>query len=462
MKNIKKRFAVAVGVILATFLLLIQVTFATQTNEMGCISKEPGAAKLKFFGGDFPDKKAIGETVVNARSHGTKVIDPCLTGQVRNIPASVYTALAEKHPEKLQPLESKNQSVISLTKKDRSSGSHKVPEYRYVGINEAVPPGFLFDAFSTIGITHNSRVYSSVFNESEESPYVAVFKRETITILEKSKGIFATAISRDGMVGGFILTDPENFITQAALFDGKEIIVIPPIPESIFSSVIAVNDRNQALIESFVLVGEEILSTLALYDRGRVTPLDFGPDIPFAFFLGMNNKGIISGTTSIEGVGDRGFRFDLRTNVATLLEPLPTEPHAWALDINERGDILGYSFEFGATERIGVWDKEGKFHTYFVEGTPEFPTISNDLKFNDHNLIVITQVTSPLSEQGNSYLVPKPGVRLNLDDLVTQTPSPLINDSNFWRILGISNHGDMFGRNFFGGNPAVAFFLERL
>lgn len=51
MKNIKKRFAVAVGVILATFLLLIQVTFATQTNEMGCISKEPGAAKLKFFGG---------------------------------------------------------------------------------------------------------------------------------------------------------------------------------------------------------------------------------------------------------------------------------------------------------------------------------------------------------------------------------------------------------------------------
>jgi hypothetical protein len=83
---------------------------------------------------------------------------------------------------------------------------------------------------------------------------------------------------------------------------------------------------------------------MALYDGSQVTPLDFGPDIPFAFLLSMNNQGIISVTTSIEGLGDRGFRFDPRTGQATLLNPLSTEPNSWVLGINNHGDILGYSF----------------------------------------------------------------------------------------------------------------------
>lgn len=77
------------------------MALAAQTNEMGCITREPGTARLKFLGGDRPDKKAIGEAAVNAyRMQGAKVIDPCLTGQVRNIPASVYAKLADKYPEK--------------------------------------------------------------------------------------------------------------------------------------------------------------------------------------------------------------------------------------------------------------------------------------------------------------------------------------------------------------------------
>ncbi|SDY61292.1 hypothetical protein [Nitrosomonas sp. Nm58] len=191
---------------------------------------------------------------------------------------------------------------------------------------------------------------------------------------------------------------------------------------------------------------ENFNTTAVLYDKGKVTPLDFGPDISSAFSLGMNNQGIISGNTFIEGLGFRGFRFDPRTGLATLLHPLPTEPHSLVVGINNRGDVLGYSIFFSdierGIERIGVWDKEGVFHTYFVEGTPEFPTLSNDLKFNDNNLIVITQVWSPTSESGNSYLVPSPSVRLNLADLVVDMPPE---HGSLRYVQAINNHGNIIG-----------------
>ena len=105
---------------------------------------------------------------------------------------------------------------------------------------------------------------------------------------------------------------------------------------------------------------------------------------------------------------------------------------AWGLGINTHGDVLGYSFVLGAPyhERIGVWDPNGDFKTYFDE------TISSDaLVFNDNNLIVITLA------RNNSYLVPKPGVRLNLADLVENLPS----GQNLRYIFDINNHGDMLG-----------------
>ena len=94
-----------------------------------------------------------------------------------------------------------------------------------------------------------------------------------------------------------------------------------------------------------------------------------------------------------------------------MLDRLPTEPHAWGQAINRHGDVLGYSFVFGGLTRIGVW-RGATFQTYFVEGTPEFPTVSNRLKWNERGMIVITDTTDL-----NSYLVPRPNQRLNLADL---------------------------------------------
>lgn len=105
MKNDRKHFLVAVQ-ILMVFLLPFEVVLAAPVNEMGCILRQSGSAK--FVEGDLPDKRAIGDAAVNAHlMHGTKVIDPCMTGQVRNIPATVYARLAEKYPEKFQPLEAR-------------------------------------------------------------------------------------------------------------------------------------------------------------------------------------------------------------------------------------------------------------------------------------------------------------------------------------------------------------------
>jgi hypothetical protein len=229
--------------------------------------------------------------------------------------------------------------------------------------------------------------------------------------------------------------------------------LIPRQPGEFTSFVTALNDSGSALVTSFDAFFQP---TVVLYQDGRSTVLDFGPSVTNPSRLAISNNGIISetqGSSLCEGA--TGFRFDTRTGAVALLEPLATDPTAWGVDINSRGEVLGYSFVCGGVERIGVWDHHGRFQTYFVEGTEEFPTISNDLRFNDNNLIVITSVSSPDPDQfRNSYLVPRPGTRLNLADLVENIP-PGLSLSN---IRDINNHGDMIGLDLFAGG---AFLLKR-
>ncbi len=400
---------------------------------------------MKFVRSDQLDRQTIMEMVKDLRLQGAKSIDPCLTGQVKNIPAAVYAKLIDKHPDKFQSLENPNNFASSSEKGSSGAALGIAPQYRYTSILEtlSIPPEVLDVSFSPGAFTNDSRIYGTYIEYLEFEPsfifnsYAAIFEQGTVNILQKSKGFFTNRANEGGMLGGFVITDLENFFTQAALFDGKEVRPIPRLPGEISSQVILLNDSGVVVISS---LDENFNERPALYKNGQVTLLDFGPDIPFASISGMNNKGIISGTTFIDGLGSRGFRFDPDTKLATLLEPLPTEPDSWGVSINNRGNVLGYSFIGGATERIGVWDVKGKFHTYFVEGTPEFPTVSNALRFNDNNEILITFVTRPASERNNSYLIPKPGVRLNLADLVTGAPADLALFPS-----GINNQGNIFG-----------------
>jgi hypothetical protein len=327
--------------------------------------------------------------------------------------------------------------------------------YRYVSLDGVeLPPGFLF--FDPIALNDSGRVFGTAyecFTTICESivPHVAVYAKGSVTALQPG---FAYAVNERGTVGGSVLTDPVNFTEQAALFRGHQVELIPPQPGEFTSFVTALNDSDSALVTSYDVLFQP---TFVLYKSGQSIVLDFGPTVTNVSRLAINNNGVISGTQGVSLCdGATAFRFDTRTSETTLLTPLATESAGWGLDVNNRGDVLGYSFVCGGIERIGVWDRHGEFQTYFTEGIPEFPTISNELQFNDNNLIVITRVSSPDAESlKKSYLVPKPGTRLNLADLVKNLPSGL----NLSAIVDINNHGDMVGLDFLGGG---GFLLERI
>ena len=331
----------------------------------------------------------------------------------------------------------------------QTSESRESFHYRYVSFAEIeLPPGVLF--FGPQAIDGRRRVSGTAHALDGELfvPYVATYKQSTVTLL--TPGVVYVA-NDQGTTAGSVIVDPANFIEQAAIFHGDDVELIPPQPGELASFVTAISDSGVALVTS--IDGTSFQQNTLLYKNGQTTLLDFGAMVVDPFFLAINSRGTVSGTTSIPGLGNRGFTFDALTGQTTLLEPLPTEPDSWALDINDDGQVLGYSFVFGGLERIGIWDRSGSFHTYFVEGTPEVPTISNRLRFNDRDLIVVTDTTHGSGR--NSYLVPSPGVRLDLADLVEGLPAE---GSPLWYVLDVNNVGDMVGYGFSTGG----FLLERI
>lgn len=91
-------------------------------------------------------------------------------------------------------------------------------------------------------------------------------------------------------------------------------------------------------------------------------------------------------------------------------------------------------------------DRAGRFKTYYDETLN-----TSGLVFNDSNEIVITFMTRL---DGNSYLVPRPGVRLNLADLIENLPSGARLDL----VQAINNRGDILGFGITGNS----FLLKRI
>ncbi len=302
--------------------------------------------------------------------------------------------------------------------------------YQYVPLEP--PAGFMF--FDPVAIDDSGRVFGNAYND-DFILHVAFFEGGETRVLPAG-GQLATTANASGTVGGGVVIDIDNFFTQAALFHGTKTELIPLAAGKISSVVVALNDPGTALVSSLDDMFEE---SFELYENGQTIPLDFGPKVTSPFILDLDNQGLISGNTQrLPPTRFRGFRFDTHTGQATLLGPIEGDSHSLALDINNRGTVVGYSFFNLGLERVGVWDEAGLFMPYFVEGTPEFPTISNKLLINDNNLIVITQT---LTADDTSYIVPEPGVRLNLADLTDDLPAP---DALSF-IAALNNHADMVG-----------------
>ncbi len=328
--------------------------------------------------------------------------------------------------------------------------------YRYVSLDQiALPDGFTF--FFPSAIRDNGWVYGTICDNVCSVTQLAYVKDGSLTSLGPiPPGSFTGPVNKRGVVGGGVLVDPVNFIVRAALFRDGKVELVPPQPGETFASVDALTDHDTALVQSFNASGR----TYVLYSKGAATPIDFGPNLigprPCFTFSGiskcMNDKELIEG---VEGPGifngARGFRFDPRNGESAILNPYsgdPTETLAWGQAINERSDVLGYSYTLGVRpyhERIGVWRTNGVFDTYYVENIS-----TNRLLFNDDNLIIITLTPPPQT----SYIVPQPGVRLNLADLVVNLPA----GQGLSLIADLNNHGDMIGVSSTGAN----FLLHRL
>lgn len=331
--------------------------------------------------------------------------------------------------------------------------------YRYVSLdNLSLPEGFGGFIFVLSTVANDDRVYGNLCNDIGLC-YAAVVDdgwggpdalRPTASLkilqpIHPGTQVFAfTAVGREGALGGYVSDVADPSVGQAAILRHGRLEVVPGLSQALFSFVAAFTDRS-ALVDSIAASGESFF----FFEQGNLTPLDLS-QVVNPSFLHVNQKGIVAGTMGSLFQNARGFRLDPRTGKVTELDPLPTEPLSWGLGINARGDVLGYSFVTSATERIGVWDHEGRFQTYFVEGTPEVPTVSNQLLFNDDNLIAITQTTD-----GNSYVVPEPGIRENLSDITDNVPSTDFPLSN---LQSMNRRGSLAGFGFTGNQ----FVLRRI
>jgi len=311
---------------------------------------------------------------------------------------------------------------------DESGAAIEAKKLSYTPIDVSDGPAGL-DGWSPVGLTDGGDVYGQAFDCDDEFivctfPLVKRAPNGAFTTLHPNFQI--SDVDEKGNVGGCTIDDPDTFFGQAAVVKNNgDLERLPKLPGEITSCILRLADDRVAAVNS---VNEAFELTTYVFNKGTVTPFTLQASIE-----DINDRGQIVGVISTPGA-NRGYRFDAATATTTVLEPIAGDPHTWAQAINEHGEVLGYSFTFDATERIGKWNRNGAFEVAFTEGTPEFPTISNQLSWNEDGLIVISFIPN----EGNTYLVPEPGTRLNLADLVggADIPTTLV-------ALTVNKRGDL-------------------
>jgi hypothetical protein len=304
--------------------------------------------------------------------------------------------------------------------------------YRQVDVTAAPAE---FNGWSPIGLSDKGEVYGLAF--TCDNYYYAC---QLDTIKRRTDGTFVTVqenftpieVNGAGDVGGCTVEDNFTLFGQAAIVRANgRLDLIAKLPGEVTSCVAQLSANRAAVVTSF---DEAYTATTYVLDRNRTTPFTAVD----AAIRDLNNDGQIAGVISSDVNAQRAYRFDSSTQTTTILDPVSPDPHSWGVAIDAQGEVLGYSFTFNGTERIGKWTRDNEFETLFVQGTPEVPTISNELMWNEDELVVVSQTLDL-----NTYLIPKPGVRVNLQDLVDDATVPA-------RLLGldINKGGDFIGLSF--------------
>jgi hypothetical protein len=282
----------------------------------------------------------------------------------------------------------------------------KTVSYEVRTVPDSVPG---YDLFAPLGVAQHGDVYGLALDCDDEF-IVCAFDALKLgldgNLSLVAEDFSVSDVNDHGDLGGCAV-DPETQIAQAAIaHPNGNIELIPRLPGEFASCVLLLSDAETALVQSFDAEGVE---TYSVFRNGNVYPVALPAS---ANLRDINDKGLLAGIVSTAN-GDRAFRFDSQAQTLALLEPVAGDPDSWGLGLNHQGEVLGYSFFFSAQERIGKWNKQGEFQTSFIEGTPEFPTVSNQLIWNKHEFIVVSD-----TNDGNTYVIPQPGVRLDVAGLV--------------------------------------------
>ena len=246
------------------------------------------------------------------------------------------------------------------------------------------------------------------------------------------------AVNNSGQAVGII----NGSMTQAGLFSGGTVTPLGLPPGATYSEATSISNSGLIVGTSY---GTSIGHVLTLFNGGTATGVDLGGGLSLSSFASIfgpprvNDLGLVSGIADLSDGSNRGFRYDITTGVTTVFNPLAGDHDTWAVGINAKGEVLGYSFTFNGEEHIGVWDQSGHFTTYFTEGTPAYPTISSYLYFNDLDQILITSTTD-----GHSYLISTPGTRIDLGSLIMDAPAGV----DFSSMAGINDRGQIIGTDY--------------
>jgi hypothetical protein len=324
---------------------------------------------------------------------------------------------------------------------DVATAAISARHFRYKQVDITAGPANV-DGWFPRGLTPQGEVIGQGFDCNDDFTVCSqvVLKRRgngQFTVLEED--FVVNDVNARGDSGG-CTTDPVTFEGQAGIVRVNGALeLIPPLPGEMSSCVSRVSDSGIALVTS---TDPDFDTTTYVFDRGRIRPFT-------VLNVTVNDINDHAQLTGIQFTNpNRAYRFDARTQTTTILEPVAPDPESWGFAINRQGEVLGTSFNFDATiQRIGKWNRRNEFETSIVGGTnnPEFPIITNNLNWNERGLIVLSN-----TDDGNAYLVPSPGVLLNLADLVKNGPV-----ASFLQVIAVNERADIVAA---GGEGSVFLF----
>jgi len=327
---------------------------------------------------------------------------------------------------------------------DDSAAAINVKHLRYKQVNITAGPANL-DGWFPRGLSAQGEAIGQAFDCNDDFSVCRQFvvkRRDNGQFTVLAEDFFANDVNGRGDAGG-CTTDPVNFEGQAGIVSVNGTLqLIPPLPGERSSCVSRVSDSGVAFVTS---TDQNFVASVYIFDHGKIRP----------FTVQNVDVGDINDKAQLAGIQfndpNRAYRFDARAQTTTILQPVPPDPQSWGFALNRQGEVLGSSFDFdGIVQRIGKWNRNNEFETSVVggSGNPAFPVITNSVTWNEQGLIVLSATSDE-----NTYLVPSPGVRLNLADLVKNPPaaSPL-------QVIAVNDRADIVAADLSDGS---AFLFRR-